>query len=668
MAAGGDKDGGSERPWLGISEPESPLPGGLPQDRGLDDGQTLFRHLAEHLPLFIWIADVVAQRVLYATPAIEKTWGLRREAFFEKPTVWMERIHPEDRDRVLGEFQGWWRGGRSRQGYDTRYRMIHPDGSVHWLHARIRGESIPGQEVRYAIGIVEDVTERWQTMEALRESEEKYRHLIEHAPAGIYEVDLRTGRFVSVNDVLCEYTGYSREELLHMTPLQLLTEESRERFLKRLQGTLAGEDVPDVAQFEWVSKQGRRSWLLIRRKVLYEEGKPVRLVVVAHDITERKQLEEEIQKAQRLESLGILAGGIAHDFNNILAAILGNLSLAGMEPQLPERVGFLLSEAERACSRAKALTQQLLTFSKGGAPVKAATSLAELLAESAAFALRGSRARCLLAVAPDLWPADVDEGQISQVVHNLMINADQAMPGGGTIHVRGENAIVEEDQGLPLRPGRYVHIAVADQGAGIPPEHLGKIFDPYFTTKASGSGLGLATSYAIMKRHEGHISVASRPGEGTIFHLYLPASDSPPPAPNADPGPAPAGEGRILLMDDDEQVRRVAEAMLRHLGYDVVPARDGEEAMALFTRAQEEGKAFHALIVDLTVPGGMGGAELVERLRVDHGTVRAIVSSGYSTDPVMAEHRERGFSGVVAKPYRLEELARVLREVLGQPG
>ena len=375
-------------------------------------------------------------------------------------------------------------------------------------------------------------------------------------------------------------------------------------------------------------------------------------------------LEEQFLQAQKMEAVGTLAGGIAHDFNNILTAILGNIGLAALDDKIGPRVKDRLAQAEAACLRAQALSQQLLTFAKGGAPVKKLFSVAELLTESTAFTCVGSPVKCETTFPENLWSIEADPGQIGQVFQNLTINAIQAMPTGGTIKVWAENLTLGTESDLPLSAGRYIKISVRDQGMGIPAEHLPRIFDPYFTTKQKGSGLGLASAYAIIKKHHGHIAVESKPGVGTTFHIYLPAVEQQvTPQPEED-RELLVGKGKILVMDDEEMVREVLGRMLARLGYEAEFARDGGEAIEMFVQAQGSGQAFAAVILDLTVPGGMGGKETMARLLEIDPQVKAIVSSGYSDDPIMADFQKYGFSGVIAKPYRISELGKILHEVI----
>ncbi|AFM27468.1 hybrid sensor histidine kinase/response regulator [Desulfomonile tiedjei] len=386
------------------------------------------------------------------------------------------------------------------------------------------------------------------------------------------------------------------------------------------------------------------------------------------DISEKKRNEEEIIKAQKIDSLGILAGGIAHDFNNLLTGILGNITLAQKLIDPDHTSHKRLDYAAKASVRAQDLTRQLLTFSRGGAPIKKPTCVPELLQESVGFALRGSNVDCEFYLPLDVWSVEVDEGQINQVVNNIVINAVQAMPDGGTMQVRAMNTVVSDGQGLPLKSGKYVKISIVDEGTGIPEEHIDKIFDPYFTTKKRGSGLGLATCYSVIKKHDGYINVKSEVGAGTTFDLYLPVSGRVSETNSEDEKSVKNTKGKILIMDDEELIRDLAIQILMVAGYEVVPAKDGTEAIAIFENALRSGQPFAAVIMDLTIPGGMGGKETIRRLLRIDPQVKAIVSSGYSNDPVMAEFAFYGFKGVLEKPYNAEELSKALNAVLTPGG
>jgi PAS domain S-box-containing protein len=397
------------------------------------------------------------------------------------------------------------------------------------------------------------------------------------------------------------------------------------------------------------------------------DGKVIGAVLVFRDVTERRKIEEELIKADKLESIGVLAGGIAHDFNNILTAIIGNISLAKMYASAEDKVYTRLVNAEKAALQAQNLTQQLLTFSKGGSLVRRPASIGDLIRDCIDFSLRGSNVKCEFSLEEDVWPVEIDEGQMSQVINNLIINADQAMPDGGMIEVRAENITVDEgnrERFLPLENGRYVRISVKDHGIGIPEEHIQKIFDPYFTTKQKGSGLGLFTCYSIVKKHEGHLAVESHQGVGTTFYVYIPASQRRVQKAEDKKDVHHSGRGKILIMEDDETIRDVTGEMLSHFGYEVAFARDGNEALDLYAKARDTAAPFDVIIMDLTIPGGMGAKETIAKALQIDPQVKAIVASGYANDPLMTEFAQYGFRDRIVKPYKAGELHEILRRVI----
>jgi signal transduction histidine kinase/CheY-like chemotaxis protein len=400
-------------------------------------------------------------------------------------------------------------------------------------------------------------------------------------------------------------------------------------------------------------------WVVTLRRRVRQQTEQIRA-----QLQKETRLEAELQRSSRLESLGILAGGIAHDFNNLLTVIMGNLALAKLDSSDLPVVGRWLSAAEQGVLRARDLTLQLLTFAKGGDPVRKAVALSEIVREAAEFALHGSKARCEFKFADDLWPADVDKGQIGQVVQNIIINALQAMPDGGIIRINLHNAEVAAGSLPGLAAGRFLKLSIADNGQGINPEHLPRIFDPYFTTKQQGSGLGLATVYSIVNKHLGRIEVHSKLGEGTTFDVWLPAAHRPP-DPAVPPDSMPVRQhGRVLVMDDEQTIRESATALLERVGLETQAVGDGTAVLREYALAKEAGRPFDVVILDLTVPGGMGGLETIEKLRQMDPQVRAIVSSGYSRDPVLAQYQAHGFLGMVPKPYDLHELVKVVHTVM----
>ncbi|OIR06447.1 blue-light-activated protein [mine drainage metagenome] len=394
------------------------------------------------------------------------------------------------------------------------------------------------------------------------------------------------------------------------------------------------------------------------------EGRALGAVLVLRDMTERVRLEAEQLRSSKLESLGVLAGGIAHDFNNILTVVMGNLTLTMLDSQAMTAAGRWLKEAERGVVRARDLTQQLLTFAKGGEPVRTAVALADFVKETAEFALHGSKTRCIFQFGQALWAAEVDKGQVGQVVQNIVINANQAMPDGGLLRISLVNTVVDEATGGAVRPGRYLKLSIADTGTGIRPDHLARIFDPYFTTKPQGSGLGLATVYSIVCKHQGHVDVESQVGVGTTFHIWLPAAKVQPAADRPEHAGASGRTGRILFMDDEEPIRRLGQALLQSLGYEAKVVRDGGEVLREFDEARERGRPYDLVMLDLTVAGGMGGLAALQEIRRRDPSAKAIVTSGYSSDPVMGDYRSYGFQGMVPKPYRIGDLGRTIQEVL----
>ncbi len=495
---------------------------------------------------------------------------------------------------------------------------------------------------------------------AMLESNRKFQVLFEFLPDAVLLLSVE-GHILDCNLAAENLMQYSRDEMSQMSIMDLLISEaetdpslppadlfsaevtSRQMFVKRE----AGGVFPAQLGLKYVEFDGIRA-----------------LLCVIKDLTQQKRMEEEILRVRKLEAINLLAGGIAHDFNNILSAILGNVSLAKMNTKPGDRISVWLETTEKAVMRARDLTSQLLTFSKGGLPVKETTSLVSVIRDSCDFALRGSNVLCNLSVAEDLWPVEADVGQISQVLNNMMINAKEAMTDGGIVELVAENKLLDSADSIPLRSGRYVLIAIRDRGTGIPQEHLSKIFDPYFTTKTTGNGLGLATSHSIIRKHGGHIMAESHPDAGAIFKIYLPASKRElPKATEARPVPV-AGRGKILIMDDEEMIRDMAGDMLRHLQYEVHLAKDGPEAIAAIKQASLSGKPFAAVIMDLTIPGGNGGKEVIKEVRKIDPKVKAIVSSGYSNDPIMADFAQHGFDGVVIKPYGIEKLSEVIHKVI----
>ena len=514
-----------------------------------------------------------------------------------------------------------------------------------------------------------EIAERTHVEEVVRERDEQLRLLLGSVFEAIYGVDTE-GNCTFCNAACLNMLGYEREEDLLGKNMHLLIHHSHTDGAEypaekcRIYEVFINKKGAHVSDEVFWRADGSKFEVEYWSYPILKNGSLIGAVVTFVDITERRKMEAEILNAHKLESLGVLAGGIAHDFNNILTAIIGNISIISMQLNPEDELYVRCKEIENASLRAKGLTQQLITFSKGGAPVKKTASLLNIIQESAVFALRGSNVRCECRVPDNLWPAEIDEGQISQVIHNLAMNAEQAMPAGGIIDIIAENIAIGTESVLPMKEGKYIKITFADQGIGIPKENIKRIFDPYFTTKEEGSGLGLAATYSIIKNHDGYITVNSEEGVGTTFTAYLPASEKELFKKKAAEDVAVAGTGRVLIMDDEEMVRHVAGEMLNKLGYSVGFARDGAEAIELYKSAKESDQPFDVVIMDLTIPGGMGGIEAMQQLTDLYPGIKAIVSSGYSDDQVMADYQKYGFAGVLIKPYKINQMSESIRKVL----
>jgi PAS domain S-box-containing protein len=403
---------------------------------------------------------------------------------------------------------------------------------------------------------------------------------------------------------------------------------------------------------------------------LFNSGRKIRgSVVVFRDITEEKRIKEELLRAKKIESVGVLAGGIAHDFNNILAVVIGNINLAKPTIEKESDAYILLDDAEKASSRAANLTQQLLTFSKGGQPIKETTSIGEVIADSANFVLHGSAVALHFDIPEDLWLVDIDKGQMSQVIQNIVLNARYDMAEGGDIHIDCANIPdIRTETGLSASSGKHIKIMIRDSGSGIPEKYIDKIFDPYFSTKPEGSGLGLAVSHSIIKKHSGHVSVKTAIGEGTTFTLYLPVSDcqSVQKRKRSDSDSKNSHQKRVLVMDDEPMIHDLFKQMLSRLGHEVLQARDGKEAVEIFKSHRTSGKPVDLVIMDLTIPGGMGGKVAVQEIRKIDPDAKSIVSSGYSDDPVMTNYQKYGFKAAIRKPFRIADLNAAIDSVFGK--
>lgn len=513
--------------------------------------------------------------------------------------------------------------------------------------------------------LVAEIAERRQVENNLIDSEEKFKAFFDNASDGILIVDPNTRKYLAGNRKICRMLGYSAGELVTLGLEDTHPPHDYPHILEIFTKHCTNE-ITTTYDLPFLRKDETAFPAEISTAVFTIKNKKY-LMAAIRDITERKIIEAELLKTRKLESVGVLAGGIAHDFNNILTAILGNISLAMAHIKPHDPIEALLEQVHKASLRARDLTQQLLTFSRGGEPVKKIASIVDIITDSASFILRGSKVKCEYHFAENLWPLEIDAGQISQVIQNIIVNASHAMPSGGIIHITGEN-IEAKDAALFLPVASdCIRIVIQDSGIGIQQKHLEKIFDPYFSTKQMGSGLGLAITHSIVTKHGGTISAASEPGTGATFTFYLPANkNAVVPEKKKTPRKPFHGRGTILVMDDEEIVQSVAKTILTQFGYDVVLANDGEEALRVYQGSLQGKCPIDLIIMDLTIPGGMGGAETIAKILALDSAAKVIVSSGYSNDPVMSSYKEYGFAGVINKPFQVHELIETVQAVAEQ--
>jgi len=757
-----------------------------------EKSQKLLDDLTQLVPGILFQTRMKSDGTFVTTYASERSYEIYelspQEILADNCSVF-GRIHPEDRERF---FETIHESARDLKTWKCDYRVLLPRQGLKWLEGTAQ-PAVADDGTLVWHGIVMDVTERKQTAEQLRFSEEKFSRIFRTSPDAIFVSRCCDGRYLDINDASAELTGYSKNEILSVTSQDLnvwvdpaerqrlvqlverngavkglearlrrkdgsiltieisacqvlihgepcllsivrditehktisralqdseenlriildslpvaiaITDGIRIQYLNRSFVDHFGYDLEEIpTDYKWFQRaypeqNYRNSLIEVWTKVLEQsrrEGIPIpfmevmvtckdgtvrhtlantriihgdRIAVIFTDITEREMVQKELLKVQKLESLGVLAGGIAHDFNNILTAVVGNVAFAKLLTEGSDRAQECLDKAENACMRAADLARQLLVFAKGGQPVKMVVSLRRIIEESASLVFRGTNVRAILDVDSNLHAIEADECQISQSLHNIIINAVQAMPEGGTLTVRARNEVITETGSGGLPAGDYAAVSFTDTGYGISSDDQRKIFDPYFTTKAGGSGLGLASTYSVIKNHSGQILVESTIGKGTTFTIYLPsageaAAEVVPKTQTAKPD----GNGySVLVMDDDEMVTDLASRTLRQGGYAVTSCANGDEAVARYVTATREGKPFSVVILDLTVPGGMGGVDAARRILAVNPHARVVVSSGYSDDPVMANYRAYGFIAAIAKPYKPQEIFEVLGQVIG---
>lgn len=628
----------------------------------LIENETRFRLLLDGLETLVNVVDMDTHEILFINKYGKKLMGdITGEACWQSlqkgqagPCAFCTTKYLVNEDGTPGKGYSW----EYENTLINKYFFVH-DRAIYWVDGRI---------VRLQVAI--DITEKKRAETLLAEEKERLAVTMQSIGEGVITTDF-AGNIVLLNKVAEDISGWMTEQAVGM-PLehvfQLVDAQTRKKCMPSVNQIInAGPTIGIETKTVLITKNGAV-------KSIEYSGSPIRdsqsevigIVLVFRDVTEQLKTKKELLKMKKLESVGLLAGGIAHDFNNILTAILGNINLVSLDKCLSDRAKELLVEAEKASFRAQGLTQQLLTFAKGGDPVKELSSLEKVIKDSADFILHGGTVACRYNFPSDLWLTDIDTGQISQVVQNIVLNAISAMPKGGLVAISGKNVSVLDQAIFPDASGKYVEISIRDTGIGMDAEAIEKIFDPYFSTKKEGSGLGLAIAQSVITKHKGYITVESQPGKGSAFTFYLPASNvSELPAKAMQPKTASSRSLKVLVMDDDSMVRSLTESMLGHLGHEVILTKDGQEAIATFSNALDNNSFFDLTILDLTIPGGIGGKETVQHLLKMDPQAKVVVSSGYSTDPVMARFREYGFCAALVKPFKLESLSAVISEITG---
>lgn len=655
IAASNDS-GNLDSALTGMSRLENTL-----QNKNLSPDERINSAIIQQSPIGISVRDRNGSLIL-CNKSWAEIWEKPAEEVKKALAVRRSELQMDHKDDYLGENQ-------------KKVQNIYRNGGVlvldeiyvsdvdKWVQQRFYGIQGSNDTIEFVVVLTEDVTDRKKREEIqvkLQLSTMKYKNLVENLPVAAYTTDFE-GNCLSANPAMVRLFEEESQESLFSVPVSERYADSEERrwFISKL---LQSGRVQDH-EVELVTSLGRPFWASISATATVDEGKGIQTIDgIIQDISTKKALEKEILKNQKLESIGILAGGIAHDFNNIMAAVLGNISLARLYSGTEERVIEKLAQAEKATIRASDLTRQLLTFSRGGKPVRKTVDIRDVIKEASLFAVTGSKSLVDFDLSEDLWTAEVDESQLGQVINNLVINSVQAVPAGGEISISARNIVLNSSNRFTLPQGRYLRLVFKDQGEGIPEHIQNRIFDPYFTTKSSGSGLGLATAYSIIKNHYGSITVESSTDTGTVFFIHLPSSGRDISEALPDKPVSVMGRGRVLVMDDEKSVCHVVSEILKKHGYSVEIELDGELAVDHYRKAMKENRPFDVVITDITVPGGLGGVETAKQIHQINPDAKIIVASGYSNNEVMANFKDYGFTDSLAKPFSINVL---LKSVAG---
>jgi len=642
------------------------------------DSEKSYKTLVKYIDVGLFrCTDNLQGNFIQANPAIAKMLGYKSFDEFMRIPLSVHFKNKEDGEIFIRTLKS------NNYVKDEEIELQKKDGNSIMVSITASAQYDKQGRIKWIAGLIEDITERKQVELKLIESEERLRRVIQGSPIATFVIG-KDHKIIYWNKAQEELTGIKSEEAVGTNQqwksfyrtqrpclADLLVDGALEAIPtwysgKYIKSKLLEEAYEARDFFPDIGESGR--WLRFTAALIRDSrGEIVGAIETLEDITERKQAEEELIRMRKLESLGIFASGIAHDFNNLLSVILRNIFTAklslGDTEESPEHK---LDLAEKAGFQAKELAHHLIIFAKGGEPVRKVGSLSELLRDSVDLALSDSNVRCNFAFPDDLWQVEMDDVQIRQVIHNLVTHAREAMHGDGTIEIEAENVYLTTHSNLPLKEGRYVKWFVRDHGVGIPTEDLQRIFDPYFSTKPSGSTrgmeLGLAICYAIVNRHEGFITVESTPGVGSTFYVYLPVSLQA--GDRIGDGGVHTGGRKILVAADDESLRYATEIVLNFLGYSVECAKNGHETTDLYKKAMEQNQRFAAVIMDINIPEGLGAKELIKELLIMDPEVKAILSTGYRDDPVVREFKECGFRDIIAVPYDLDGIKDVLNKAL----
>lgn len=600
----------------------------------------------------------------YASPGMMDIYGVTPEEVREDATPVFGRLHPEDSNRVAEDI---FRSVRTLETFYCDFRVILPGKGVCWRWSKAFPERTDDGGTLWH-GIIMDVTERKQAEEAIATERERLSVTLRSIGDGVITTDT-SGNVVIMNKVAEELTGWSQEQAQGkhlLSVFNIINQNTREPHENPVEKVLATGHTVELENHTLLISQDGTERIIADSgaPIKDKESKTIGVVLVFRDMTEKHRMLDNLQRIDKLDALGVLAGGIAHDFNNLLSGIFGYIDMAKEECTNNKATQDYLDKALNVFDRTKDLTMQLLTFSKGGAPKRKTGQIGNLVKENAAFVLSGSKVGCDVNIDQNLWLCDYDENQIGQVIDNIVLNAQQAMPAGGTIAISVSNITVNTTETLLLKAGNYIKVSITDTGVGIPQNYLQQIFDPFFTTKQKGNGLGLATCYSIVEKHEGLIDVESEPGKGSTFHIYLPATQTGMLQGTSQTTLQHQGSGLILVMDDENYMREIVGDMLATMGYTILKAENGDEALRICTETQLQGNLISGAIFDLTIPGGMGGKETVAKFRESYPDIPIFASSGFSEDPVMAQPSEFGFTDSIRKPFKKGDLAEMLNKYM----